>query len=67
MEYLSIRQEAEKWEISKRRVYILCSNGCIPGAGRIESYWMVPQDAEEPLDARVKNGKYVKTSDRVVG
>lgn len=67
MEYLSVRQVAEKWEISRRRVQTLCSEGRIPGAVRIGSYWAVPQDAEKPLDARIKSGKYVKMNDRVIG
>lgn len=67
MKYLSVRQVAEKWKISRRRVQTLCSEGRIPGAVRIGSYWAVPQDAEKPLDARIKSGKYVKMNDRIVG
>lgn len=67
MKYLSVRQVAEKWKISRRRVQTLCSEGRIPGTVRIGSYWAVPQDAEKPLDARIKSGKYVKMNDRVVG
>lgn len=66
MKYLSVRQVAEKWKISRRRVQTLCSEGRIPGAVRIGSYWAVPQDAEKPLDARIKSGKYIKTNDGVV-
>ena len=32
MEYLSIRQLAEKWGISARRINVLCSEGRIEGA-----------------------------------
>lgn len=67
MKYLSVRQVAEKWKIFRRRVQTLCSEGRIPGTVRIGSYWAVPQDAEKPLDARIKSGKYVKMNDRVVG
>ena len=37
MEYLSVRQIAEKWEISRRRVQTLCTEGRIPGAMRVGS------------------------------
>lgn len=60
MDYLSIRQTAEKWEISGRRIQKLCSEGRIPGAVKIGSYWAVPFDAIKPKDERIKSGKYIK-------
>lgn len=60
MEYLSIKQTAEKWGISIRRIQVLCSEYRIPGATRIGSYWAIPADAEKPNDQRIKSGKYIK-------
>lgn len=60
MEYLSVRQTAEKWGLSKRRVQIFCSEERIPGAIRIDSTWAIPADAQKPRDKRIKSGKYVK-------
>ena len=60
MEYLSIRQTAEKWEISKRRIQILCAEGRIPGAIKIDYSWAIPAEAEKPRDGRIKSGKYIK-------
>ena len=60
MEYLSLRQTAEKWGLSIRRVQTLCSTDRIPGAIKIGSYWAIPADAEKPKDERIKSGKYVK-------
>ena len=60
MKYLSITQTAEKWNISGRRIQILCAEQIIPGAVKIGSYWAIPEDAEKPKDARVKTGKYKK-------
>lgn len=60
MAYLSIKQTSEKWGISRRRIQVLCSEGRIPGATKIGSYWAIPIDAEKPKDERVKSGKYVK-------
>ncbi len=59
MEYLSIHQTADKWGISIRRVQILCSSGRIPGAKKIGSFWVIPEEAEKPRDARIKSGKYL--------
>lgn len=60
MEYLSLRQTAEKWGISIRRVQTLCSTDRIPGATKIGSYWAIPADAEKQKDERIKSGRYVK-------
>lgn len=60
MEYLSISQTAEKWNISRRRIQVLCSEGRIPGAMRIGFAWAIPADAEKPKDQRIKSGKYIK-------
>ena len=62
MEYLSITQTAEKWEITRRRVQILCKQERIPGATKIGSYWAIPADAQKPKDERIKSGKYVKNN-----
>lgn len=61
MEYLSIRQTAEKWGISGRRIQRLCADGRIPGAMKIGSYWAVPADAVKPKDERIKSGRYIRT------
>ena len=63
MKYLSIRQTAERWGISTRRIQVLCANGRVPGAIRIDYSWAIPDDEPKPKDARVKSGKYVKAGE----
>lgn len=63
MNYLSIKQTAEKWGITKRCIQVLCAEERIPGAIKIGSYWAIPEDAEKPDDLRVKSGKYIKSTD----
>lgn len=60
MEYLSIRETAEKWGLSPRRVQVLCANGRIAGIMRVGNMWIIPGNAEKPKDARIKSGKYIK-------
>ena len=60
MEYLSIKQTAEKWGISVRIIQVLCTSGRIEGAARIGYAWAIPADAKKPEDARIKSGKYKK-------
>lgn len=67
MEYLSLRQTAEKWGLSVRRVQTLCITDRIPGAIKIGSYWAIPVDAEKPKDERIKSGKYIKKNDNSTG
>lgn len=38
----------------------MCSQNRIPGATKIGYAWVVPSNAEKPLDARIKSGKYKK-------
>lgn len=63
MGYLSIKQTAQKWKISARRIQILCSENRVPGAIKVGSYWAIPDDAKKPTDQRIKSGKYIKTKE----
>ena len=50
--YLSIREAAEKWCVSERRINQYCAEGRIPGAQRFGKSWAIPDDAEKPGDPR---------------
>lgn len=52
--YITVKQTAEKWGISDRRVRILCSEGKIPGAYQEGRGWKIPYDATKPTDGRYK-------------
>ena len=52
--YMTVKQAAEKWGISDRRVRTLCSEGKIPGAFRNGKIWEIPYDAKKPTDGRYK-------------
>ncbi|NLO09713.1 MAG: Fic family protein [Clostridiales bacterium] len=52
--YMSVKQAAEKWGISDRRVRVLCSKGKIPGAYQEGRGWKIPIDAVKPADGRYK-------------
>ena len=56
--YVSIKEIAEKWGITPRRVQVLCATGRIKGAGKIGNMWVIPVDAERPEDKRVTTGEY---------
>jgi len=54
MNYLDVRQTAEKWQVPERRVTALCRNNRIIGAKKDGKNWLIPDDAELPLDGRTK-------------
>lgn len=54
IQYMSAREAAEKWNISQRRVSILCSECRIPGVAMLGNMWIIPRNAEKPVDARMK-------------
>ncbi|QWT17435.1 Fic family protein [Collinsella sp. zg1085] len=52
--YITVKQAAEKWMVSDRRVRILCSEGKVLGAYREGRAWKIPHDAIKPPDGRYK-------------
>ena len=55
MMYISVKQAAERWGISDRRVRLLCSEGKIPGVTREGRSWKIPSNAKKPEDGRYKS------------
>lgn len=51
---MTVKQASEKWNISDRRVRVLCENGQIDGAYRIGKIWYIPDTADKPADGRIK-------------
>ena len=58
MDYISSKEAADKWGITKRRVQVLCKQKRIKGAFMIgQRSWAIPKDAEKPEDARLKENR----------
>ena len=66
MKYISTSEAATKWNLSKRRIIVLCNEGRIEGAQKAGTTWIIPEVAKKPGDARVKNGKYIKTINKEI-
>ncbi len=60
MKYMSITEASKKWQISDRRIRILCVEGRIEGAVKFGRNWSIPYEAVKPTDARVKHRKSYK-------
>ena len=54
MDYISVREAADKWGITSRMVNYHCAAGRIEGAQKIGNMWVVPKDAVKPADRRRK-------------
>lgn len=55
-----VREAAEQWGLTERRVTGLCKEGKIEGAKKEGRSWMIPAEAEKPEDNRIKSGAYQK-------
>lgn len=56
MEFLTAKEVAEKWNITKRLVLKYCAEGRIEGAQKFGNLWQIPANALKPDDPRkVKN------------
>ena len=58
--YMTVKEAAEKWGISDRRIRVLCSEGKIAGAFQEGRGWKIPADAEKPADGRYKKNQKSK-------
>lgn len=57
MEYITVREAAQKWGISVRLVQRHCAEGRVEGARKFGGTWAIPAKASKPEDPRRKGGK----------
>ena len=57
MDYMALKEAAEKWGVTPRRVNYYCAAGRIPGAVKMAGVGLIPKNAEKPIDGRTKQGK----------
>ena len=60
MDYMTLKEAAEKWGVTPRRVNYYGAAGRIPGAVKMAGVWLIPKNAEKPIDGRTKQGKELK-------
>lgn len=56
-EYMTVQETAKKWNLSERRVQKLCAENRIDGIVHLSRVWLIPQNAEKPVDGRKKENK----------
>ncbi|MBQ8579609.1 MAG: hypothetical protein IJ448_02820 [Oscillospiraceae bacterium] len=58
MKFITVKEAAQKWGVTTRRVQDLCKQGRIPGAQRWERSWMLPEQAVYPAHKSAAQGPY---------
>jgi len=59
VKYMSAKQAAKLWNISDRRVRVLCSEDKIPGTIKEGRAYQIPLEALKPVDERTLKGKKI--------
>lgn len=65
LSFISAKEAAEKWNISQRRVSVLCSENRIEGAMMVGNMWIIPSNAKKPLDKRVSSEIITSINDKI--
>lgn len=63
MEFMTSREIAEIWNISPRRVALLCSQQRVDGAIKKGKTWLIPSNATKPEDPRKTIKRLGKVND----
>ncbi len=59
MQYITVKEAAEKWGCNLRQVQRYCAAGVIPGIKKLGLAWMVPENAVKPspVDGRTRQAR----------
>jgi len=57
MEYISIKEASKLWGIDTSNIGKLCRKGKIAGAKIVAKNWLIPKNAQKPIDGRTRNAK----------
>ena len=60
MDYMTLKEAAEKWGVTPRRVNYYCAGGRIPGAVKMAGVWLLPKTAAQPVEGRTEQGKELR-------
>ena len=66
--FMTTREASEKWNITERRINVLCKEGRIPDAYKDNKRWLIPDGIEKPVDKRLKGRNRVPgTEEKLTG
>ena len=57
MDFVTTKEAARKWDLTERMVQYHCKAGRIEGVVKVGAMWLIPKDAQKPVDGRYKVNK----------
>lgn len=66
MDYITVKEAAEKWKISERMVRKYCEQGKIEGVIHAGSVWILPMDAAQPNEVSSKKVRVTPFANKVM-
>ena len=43
MDYITLKEASQKWNVTPRQINYLCTSGRIPGAVKMATIWLIPK------------------------
>ena len=65
MEFLTTNEISHIWNISARRVAILCEDGRLTGAVKKGKTWLIPSNTKKPNDGRYKKIVFTEKAEQI--
>ena len=47
MDYITLKEASQKWNVTPRQINYLCTSGRIPGAVKMATIWLIPKKCRE--------------------
>jgi len=66
MNYMDVKTAALCWELTERRLTMLCRDGRIEGAKKEGGLWLIPDNAEKPMDGRSNKSAMVTKNTEIL-
>ena len=63
MDYMTLKEASKIWGVTPRWINYYCSSGHILGAIKMGTIWLIPKNAEKPIDGRTKQGRKLKNAE----
>ena len=63
MDYMTLKEASKIWGVTPRWINYYCSSGRILGAIKMGTVWLIPKNAEKPIDGRTKQGRKLKNAE----
>ena len=66
MDYMTLKEASKIWGVTPRWINYYCSSGRTLGAIKMGTIWLIPKNAEKPIDGRTKQGRKLKNAENTL-